>query len=442
MQRGLIHFLSASDPILVTSLKEKHIPVLFLLSLCVSATAWLYVHQVLGPWADAKDLQKGGLKAQMGDLYPRWVGARELLLNRRNPYSPEVSHEIQMAYYGHIVTAEEAAQRVVDEQRFAYPIYVVFLMAPTIHTDFANVQFWAPFVLGAFAGLSVVFSVHLLDWQPPWTTTIALILLVLSSPQIVQGMRHQQLAVVVACLLTAGAWLAHRGWLATAGVVFAFSTIKPQMALLPLVWFLLWAAGQRRSRWRLWLGFGATMMLLIGAGEFLLRGWLGDFIAGMAAYRKYFPTTSLPRLLLGDRLGIGVSVVLVIWLLIFGWKNRQTRGDSEQFAWVFAAFLMGTVLAFPLFTPFNQALLILPALVVVREWAAIPKLGRLIFGAVVFWPWISSLGLLLLRLPLNPESQAALLPALASSAVPLLLPVLLFMRKRTVDVQLQEEQVH
>jgi hypothetical protein len=103
---------------------------------------------------------------------------------------------------------------------------------------------------------------------------------------------------------------------------------------------------------------------------------------------------------------------------------------------------MGTVLAFPLFTPFNQALLILPALVVVREWAAIPKLGRLIFGAVVFWPWISSLGLLLLRLPLNPESQAALLPALASSAVPLLLPVLLFMRKRTVDVQLQEEQVH
>jgi hypothetical protein len=184
------------------------------------------------------------------------------------------------------------------------------------------------------------------------------------------------------------------------------------------------------------------MMLLIGAGEFLLRGWLGDFIAGMAAYRKYFPTTSLPRLLLGDRLGIGVSVVLVIWLLIFGWKNRQTRGDSEQFAWVFAAFLMGTVLAFPLFTPFNQALLILPALVVVREWAAIPKLGRLIFGAVVFWPWISSLGLLLLRLPLNPESQAALLPALASSAVPLLLPVLLFMRKRTVDVQLQEEQVH
>src|SRR6266496_5933555 len=91
-------------PIPVRPLKGKHIPLWLLLSLCVSTTAWLYVHEILGPWTDLKDLQKGEFKAQMGDLYPRWVGAREILLNRRNPYSPEVSHEIQMAYYGHVVT--------------------------------------------------------------------------------------------------------------------------------------------------------------------------------------------------------------------------------------------------------------------------------------------------------------------------------------------------
>ena len=434
----MIHFLSASVPIPVTSLKKEKIPLLLLLSLCVSATAWLYVHQILGPWADAKDLQKGGLKEQMGDLYPRWVGARELLLKGRNPYGPEVSQEIQMAYYGHIVTAEEAARRVVDEQRFVYPIYVVFLMAPTVYTDFAKVQFWAPFVLGAFAGLSVVFSVGLLDWPLPWTATTALILFVLSSAQIVQGMRHQQLALVVACLLTAGAWLVHRGHLVTAGVVLAFATIKPQMALLPLLWFILWASGNWRSRWRLLLGFGVTITLLIGAGELLLPGWLGDFFAGMAAYRKYFPTTSLPRLLLGDTLGIAVSFVIVIWLLILGWNNQETSRDSRQFVSVFAAFLMGTVLAFPLFTPFNQALLILPALLVVREWATIPRPSRLIFIVLVFWPWITSMALLLVRPPLNPASQLPLLPALAVSAVPLLLPVLLFLRKRTIDVQVRD----
>jgi len=426
----------------VTPLKRTNIPVWFILSLCVSATAWLYVHQILEPWADAKDLQKGGLKAQMGDLYPRWVGTRELLLNGRNPYGIEVSHEIQMAYYGHIVTQEDAVQRQVDEQRFVYPVYVVFLMAPTIYADFAKVQFWAPFVLGGFAGLCVLFSTGLIDWRMPWTTTTALVLFVLSSPQIVQGMRHQQLALVVACLLTAGAWLVHKGHFVTAGLLLAFSTIKPQMALLPLVWFILWAVGEVHSRWRLLMSFGLTLMLLVGAGEFLLPGWPADFFAAMAAYRKYFPTTSLPRLLLGDTFGIAASFVIVVGLLTVGWKHRKIGASSLQFAWIFAGFLMGTVLAFPLFTPFNQVLLILPALLVVREWTALPKLSRLMFIAVALWPWITSIALLFLRHPLNPASRLPLLPAFAASAVPLLLPVLLFFRKSPVDIPAGNTAVH
>src|SRR6202035_4447497 len=93
-EAGLDTLPHAAVPVPVTSIKIKQIPLLFLLSLCASATAWLYAQSSLGPWTDAKDLQTDGLKAQMGDLYPRWVGTRELLIHRRNPYSPEVSHEI------------------------------------------------------------------------------------------------------------------------------------------------------------------------------------------------------------------------------------------------------------------------------------------------------------------------------------------------------------
>ena len=428
-----------SDP--VTSVRQKRIPLWFLLSLCVITTTWLYVHQILSPWADAKDLQKGGLKAQMWDLYPRWVGARELLLNGRNPYGPEVSREIQIVFYGHAVTPEEAAQHVVDEQRFAYPLYVVFLMAPTIYTDFVKVQFWAPCVLGVFAGLTVAFSVGLLDWRLPWTITSALILFTLSSPQIIQGMRHQQLALVAACLITAGAWCVHKGYLVTAGVLLAFSTIKPQMAVLPLVWFILWAAGEWRARWRLVAGFGVAIAALIGAGELLLPGWLSYFFAGMAAYRKYFPTTSLLRLLLGDKLGVVVSVLIVISLLRFGWRNRRVLESSRQFTLVVAAFLMATVLTFPLFTPFNQALLILPALLVLSEWTALPRLSRLTFVATVSWPWITSVALLLWRPSLNPASQIPLLPAFVASFVPLILPLLLFTRRDMADVQVHSRAV-
>lgn len=403
-----------------------------LLSLCVSAIAWFYAHQILVPWTDARDAQKGGLKAQMGDIYPRWVGARELLLYRHNPYGPDVSHEIQMAYYGHIVTEEESRTRVVDEQRFVYPVYVVFLLAPTIHMDFATVQKWAPFVLGALAGLSTLFCVGLLDWSLPWTMVAALVLFTLASPQIGQGIRHQQFALVVGCLLIAGAWCVHKGHLIAGGVLLALSTIKPQMSLLPLVWFLIWTLGEWRSRWRLLAGFGSALGALVIAGEILLPGWIGDFIAGMAAYRRYFPTTSVLRLLLGEWLGIAVSAVIIIWLLIYGWTRRTIGGDSRNFAWVFAAFLMVTAITFPLFTPFNQVLLILPTLLVVQEWTTLSKLSQMAFAAVICWPWITSLALLLWKIPVNSANRIPVIPAIAASLLPLLLPVVLFMRKRDV----------
>jgi len=100
-----------------------------------------------------------------------------------------------------------------------------------------------------------------------------------------------------------------------------------------------------------------------------------------------------------------------------------------------AAFLMATVLTFPLFTPFNQALLILPALLVLSEWTALPRLSRLTFVATVSWPWITSVALLLWRPSLNPASQIPLLPAFMASFVPLILPLLLFTRRHMADVQ-------
>jgi len=412
--------------------KKNHALIWLLLSVCVSAIAWLYARQILDPWADTRT-QQGGLKAQMGDIYPRWVGARELLLYRHNPYGPEVSHEIQMAFYGHIVTEEQSRTRIVDEQRFVYPVYVVFLLAPTVHMDFATVQKLAPFVLGALAALSVLFCLGLLNWRLSWAMTVAMVLFTVGSPQIGQGIRHQQFALVVGFLLFAGAWCVHKGHMVSGGVLLALSSIKPQMALLPLVWFLIWTLGEWRSRWRLLASFGSALGVLVIGGEILLPGWIRDFIAGMAAYRRYFPTTSILRLLLGEWLGIAVSSVIVIWLLIYGWPRRKVGGDSRNFTWAFAAFLMVTVITFPLFTPFNQVLLILPALLVVQEWATLPKLSRLSFAAVISWPWITSLALLLWKIPVNPANRIPVIPAIASSLLPLLLPVVLFMRKSDVS---------
>jgi MFS family permease len=378
----------------------------------------------------------------MGDLYPRWVGAREVLLYGKNPYGPEVSGEIQTAFYGHVLTADDAARGVVDQQRFVYPIYVVFLLAPTIHMDFSRVYFMAPLILALFTVIGILFCVDLIEWRLPWQGTISLILFTLSSPQIQQGMRHQQLALVVACLLFAGVWCVRKKHLAAAGTLLALATIKPQMALLPLIWLVLWSAGEWRTRWRLPAAVGVTMAALIGAGEFVLPGWLGYFFAGLGAYQKYFPTTSLLRLLLGDTFGNIISGGIITLLLIVGWRNRKEPAHSQRFISVFAAFLISAVVTFPLFTPFNQAMLILPVLLLLRDWKLFPKTARLVFVSLVSWPWIVSVALLLSRPQLSVNRQWPLLPSLLVSFVPLVLPLLLFTRRESSSVSADDQWIN
>ncbi|MFZ0297097.1 MAG: glycosyltransferase 87 family protein [Candidatus Sulfotelmatobacter sp.] len=413
-----------------TNVRLRNVRLWLLLSFFVAGISWLYVHRILVPWTSYLHLKNGYVIAQISDLYSPWVGTRELLLHRRNPYNPEVSHEIQIVFYGHAINQryDKPGIALVDEQRFAYPVYEVFLTAPLVYTDFSRVQRWAPFVLGSLIALNIFFCVSILHWRPPWEAFAAIVLFTLSSPQIVQGLRLQQLAIVEGCLLTAGALCISRNYAGTAGVLLALSTIKPQMALLPLCWFAIWAVGDWRRRWLLPASFVTTMVAFIAAGELLLPGWPRYFLDGLAAYRKYAMPTSALRVALGDALGSILGGILVLGLLAFAWQNRKQSGDSRQFASILATFFMCALLTFPLFTPFNQVLLILPALLLLLDWKTLPKVSRLVFILLLSWPCIISLALLLFPPSTSSPSQFPLLPALLVPFVPFILPLLLITR--------------
>jgi hypothetical protein len=404
------------------------------LSLCISAITWLYMTRVLGPWVHYSELGIG-IKTQMGDLYSPWVGTRELILNHRNPYGPEVSHEIQMAFYGHDVNQAPAKATVLlNEQRFAYPIHVVFLLAPVVHADFAILRWCAWVTLALLTAGTVLLSLSLLQQRPPWQISTALILLTLSSPQLLQGLQFQQLALVVGFLLVAGAWCVSKHYLATAGVVFAFSTIKPQMALLPLCAFAIWVVGDWTKRWRLAASFVVTLTALLGAGELLLPGWFEYFLRGILAYRRYAPTSSQLRMILGDTLGEIIGGAIVFGLLLFVWRNRSETADSRNFANIFAAVLAVTILAFPLSPRFNQVLLIFPVTLLLQDWKTLPRLPRIVFAALVSWPWIASATLLFVRLQLDSPNQLPLLPTFMTLFFPLFVPLLLMTRRTSATV--------
>jgi hypothetical protein len=93
---------------------------LFFAAGLVAAGGWLYVQRVLIAhqisYAETHNRPRGNLS----DLYPRWLGARELLLHRRNPYGADISREIQAGYYGRPLDASRDSDPK-DEQGFALP---------------------------------------------------------------------------------------------------------------------------------------------------------------------------------------------------------------------------------------------------------------------------------------------------------------------------------
>src|SRR6202451_3044653 len=97
------------------------------IALVCAAGVWLFLQRVMIPYQKADAAAHGRPRGNLSDLYPRWLGARELLLHHRDPYSPEVTQEIQAGYYGRVLDPDRTDDPR-DQQGFAYPVYVVFLL--------------------------------------------------------------------------------------------------------------------------------------------------------------------------------------------------------------------------------------------------------------------------------------------------------------------------
>jgi hypothetical protein len=404
----------------------------FILAIAVSAISWCYSHRILIPWDFHGNQQRNGLKQDMGDLYPPWVGTRELLLHGKNPYGTEVRHEIQMGFYGRPIeqTYNQPQQMIINEQRFAYPVYVAFLLSPIARADFVTVNVWAPVMLAALTTISIWLWLDLVPWQPVFLSIVSIILLILSSPQLAQGLRLRQLGLFVAFVVTFASWCAVRERYFIAGVLLAVATIKPQMVVLCVAWFLIWMTGEWQKRWPLGLGFAMSLSALAGAGEILVPGWPRNFIEGIAAYSKYFPTTSLLRVLLGNWTGWAFSIVLLVAVFAYGWHKRNVTAKSTEFIRVLALFFVASGLALPLLTPYNQVLLLLPLVVILRDWSALSRAGRVAFMVLVAWQPVTALALLIHPPRLDSPTPWPLLPSATVLFLPFLVAFLFIRREQ------------
>lgn len=395
-------------------------PALMLLGAAVLACSmWFFVARVWAP----------PLESHFSDLYPRWYGSRELLVHHRDPYSPAVTSEIQTLAYGGAVHPGESR----DEERFAYPLYIALLLAPTVDLPFARVESVFRFILPVLALLSVFLWVRMLGWRCPRATLGVLVLLSLGSFPVLESIYLEQPALLAGALLAgAGAALASRR-LGLAGALLAIATIKPQLSVPLVIWLLAWACWDWRSRKKLVWGFGLTLLVLGGVSELLLPGWATEFLAGLTAYQQYTGNFSILTLLFshlgGAFAGLGLAGALAVVL----WQVRHESAGSDRFNYGFVIVLTVTVVVMPTLYPTGQVVL-LPAIFLLLKnrqqvWAAgrARRLGWVAVFSLIGWPWVGSFAYLLasLAVPLSSLRRLWIVPVASILLIPLALLVML-----------------
>jgi hypothetical protein len=395
----------------------KRPPFVFVLVLAVvaSASTWFYMDRILRAQQVADAAALGTPRGNLSDLYPRWLGARELLRYGRNPYSPEVTREIQEGYYGRPLDPERTGDPK-DQQGFAYPAYVVFLLAPTVDLQFETVQAGFRWLLVGLAAASVLLWLRVLGWRPSFGAGLIFIVLMLGWLPMVQGIKLQQLSLLVAGLLAmCGACLAG-GWLFCGGALLALATVKPQLAWPLVLWLLIWSGNDWRARRRLAFGFGLVMLLLLGGAQLVLPGWLGMFVEAIRQYHRYTQNQSVLVWSFGSIVGRILEVAGVIVCAACIWPMRREPATSAGFGRAFALVLALTVVIVPMFAPYNQVLLA-PAILGLwwgessgRPILPAIRLARGVGGILLVWPWIATVGLSVFFLWLTPALRQRIWP--------------------------------
>jgi hypothetical protein len=363
-----------------------------------AAGGWLYLQRVLIAHQVRDAAAHSRPRGNFSDLYPRWVGAKELLLHGRDPYTAEVSREIQAGYYGRPLDPSRPNDPR-DQQGFAYPVYVVFYLAPAIGLPFAIVQrgfFW---ILLALTCTSVLLWFRLARWSAPPGIQVNVLFLTLGSMAAMQALMLQQMSLVVAGLVAIALTLLVADYAVAAGVLLALATIKPQLVVLLLLWLSIWTVGDWRRRYRWAASFLVTMAILCGASEWYLPHWIPRFWRAIREYWSYTGAMSVMDSSVGVPWSWALELLALAALLVACWRERRQEANSGSFAFLLSMVLAVTILLVPTSAQYNQVFLIPALLLLVKERRTIWRRGivnRVLFAVtmgLVLWPWLASTAL-------------------------------------------------
>jgi hypothetical protein len=396
----------------------------------VGVGPWAYFQGILDPyWRSQSEGSVEG--AYHSDFYPRWVGTREALQHRADPYGPAVTEQIQRGYYGHAFQLRSKG----DPQGFAYPAHVMVLIAPLAMLPFRVAQPIFRLLLFAMAAGLVPFFASGLNIHWNGRSQYWAILVLFSSFPLAEALYVEQFTIVVIFAIAATTAALVKGRLSLAGVLLSFSTIKPQVSFLLVLWLMLWAVTRWHERGRLLISFLVSTALLVFSAEALLPGWVTKWLIAAGAYLRYPNRHTVAAWLMPKPIGLVVTAVITTAALLLLWVLRTAQPSEERFGFAFALALALPLLIMPTwpFLAYNDLLLLPAALLIAKGWnmrvSVMPRaLAFLLAGALACssaFALLIALVVVVLRIPATrltpwldlPFFSFALVPLLASMAL-------------------------
>ncbi len=372
--------------------------------------------------------------AAVWDFYQLWYSAR-VLLERRDPYDPQVTLEMQQVLYGRSALASEG------QPAFYYPLPVLLPVMPLALLPYpVAAAAWLCLLLFAVVG-AVAATLWGVEWRASAMGAGGLVVWALALFPVLWSVLLGQVSVLLLALLNAGlASVIHKRD-RLAGVCLAFTLLKPQLVyfILPL----LCVGALINRRWRFLVALVATMITLGAMSWLLLPEWPTRFVTSLAAYATVSPFAAPLQVLLEPWLGLSASWLLIVvgTSLVVGCLALWLRTNEEphRLAWVIGVTLVISTLVVPRIGMINQVILLWPAIVAAHRLWGRSSWGRvvafLLLIAMAAAPWVIAMTLTvpsdIQRYQVEHQAMAPLLPVMVS----LVMLALSFMPRRSQEAE-------
>lgn len=265
------------------------------------------------------------------DFLVHWIGTRSFLIDGTSPYSDDTALRIQTAAYGRPAKAGE------HELRVAYPLYSIIIFLPfALFSDFSIARaLWMTFLEAGLVLLALL-SLRQAGWKPNLFSLVIFLFFSLTWYHAVRPLINGNVVILVALGIVGALEAIRHDADELAGILLAFTTIKPQVVVVFIVFIIFWSLYNRR--WRLIAWLLGTVAILVAVAVFFQQDWILQNIREVMRYPGYNPpgtpgsalATWFPAM--GERFGLAMSAVMGIILLFEWFRNRKASGRG--FLWL------------------------------------------------------------------------------------------------------------